>query len=63
LDALEHDDYICALDLVGVGGFSGAKIYDVQLLLCAVRSKAKRIFTFNVADFRKLADLGILPLV
>jgi predicted nucleic acid-binding protein len=52
---LERDDYIRALDVVGGGGFAGPKIYDALLLQCAARCKVKRIYTFNMGDFRRLA--------
>jgi predicted nucleic acid-binding protein len=56
---LEHDDYVAALDTVGTGGWTGAKIYDALLLACAARCKVKRIYTFNLRDFRKLAPTGL----
>jgi predicted nucleic acid-binding protein len=60
---LEHEDYLRALDVVGGGGFAGPKIYDALLLQCATRCKVKRIYTFNLTDFRKLASPGLQPLI
>jgi predicted nucleic acid-binding protein len=60
---LEHEDYLRALDVVGGGGFAGSKIYDVLLLQCASRCKVKRIYTFNLVDFRKLAAPELQSLI
>jgi predicted nucleic acid-binding protein len=60
---LEHADYLGALDRVGGGGWSGAKIYDALLLQCAARCKVKRIYTFNLKDFRKLAPACLQALI
>jgi predicted nucleic acid-binding protein len=60
---LEHEDYLRALDVVGGGGFAGPKIYDALLLQCAARRKVARIYTFNLADFRKLAPAALQPLI
>lgn len=38
----------------------GAKIYDALLLACAMRSGAERIYTFNLVDFRELAQPAML---
>lgn len=48
-------DYLDAVNAMGNGGWVGAKIYDALLLICAVKSGAERIYTFNLADFRQLA--------
>jgi predicted nucleic acid-binding protein len=60
---LEQDDYLRALDLVGGGGFAGPKIYDALLLQCAARCKVKRVYTFNLADFRRLAPPELQSLI
>lgn len=60
---LEREDYLRALDVMGSGGFSGAKIYDALLLQCAGRCKVKRIYTFNLSDFRKLAGPKLQSLI
>ena len=52
---LGNKDYNAALRLVGDGGWGGAKIYDALLIGCATRSRADRIYTFNLTDFRQLA--------
>jgi predicted nucleic acid-binding protein len=53
------DEYLAALALVRDGGWSGAKIYDALLLMCAARCPAERIYTFNLADFRLLAPANL----
>jgi len=38
---------------------TGGKIYDGLILRCAMRSKAETIYTWNAADFSRLApELG-----
>lgn len=48
-------DYLEALGIVVDGGWGGAKLYDALLIVCAAKSGAERIYTFNLADFRQLA--------
>ena len=45
---------------VGIGslaakGIVGGVVYDALLLACAEKSECDRIYTYNVADFRRLA--------
>lgn len=54
-----QDEYLEALTLVRDGGWSGAKIYDALLLMCAARCPAERIYTFNLGDFRLLAPANL----
>lgn len=49
------EDYVAVLNLVGNGGWSGAKICDALLLQSAARCSVDRIYSFNLADFRQLA--------
>jgi predicted nucleic acid-binding protein len=53
------EDYMEALNTVGSGGWSGAKIYDALLLRCATRCTVERIYTFNLGDFKQLAPASI----
>jgi hypothetical protein len=53
--AVARKDYLEALRLVSDGMWAGAKIYDALLIGCARRCGAERIYTFNLADFHKLA--------
>ena len=52
-------DYMEALNTVGSGGWSGAKIYDALLLRCAARCTVERIYTFNLGDFKQLAPASL----
>jgi len=58
LDAmpLSKKDYLEALGVVETGSWAGGKIYDALILACAARSRAQRIYTFNLADFMMLAS-------
>ena len=56
---LAESDYLAALDMVGSQGNAGGKIYDALLLQCAARCAVKRVYTFNVRDFRRLAPAGL----
>lgn len=53
--AVDQRDYADVLETMASGGWMGAKIYDAVLLACAAKCRAKRIYTFNLADFRDLA--------
>ena len=53
-------EYLEALTVMQDRGLSGAKIYDALLLVCAARSLAERIYTFNLGDFRALAPDELL---
>lgn len=53
-------EYLGALTAMQDRGLSGAKIYDALLLACAARSRAERIYTFNLADFLGLAPEDLL---
>lgn len=56
LVAAGEAEYLQALTAVQDAGWPGAKIYDALLLACAARSGAERIYTFNLGDFRGLAQ-------
>ena len=57
---IDKRDYLQAMDVVGNGGWSGAKIYDALLLCCADKCGAEPIYTFNLSDFRSLAHSALL---
>jgi hypothetical protein len=52
--SLGKEGYPETLNTMASGGWTGAKSYDDLLLRCAARCKAKRIYTFNLGDFRQL---------
>ena len=55
LTTLSAGDYKAALrTCIGVG-LSGGLVFDALHILCAVRAKCQRIYTFNLKDFRALA--------
>ena len=47
--------YARAMDACVERGLGGGKVYDALLIECARVSKADRIYTFNLTDFRRLA--------
>jgi predicted nucleic acid-binding protein len=47
--------YARAMDACVERGLGGGKVYDALLMECARASKADRIYTFNLTDFRRLA--------
>jgi predicted nucleic acid-binding protein len=51
----EANDYRGAMERVAAGGWAGGKIYDALLLQCALKSRARRVYTFNLRDFQQLA--------
>jgi len=57
------EDYMEALNTVGGGGWSGAKIYDALLLRCAARCAVERIYTFNLGDFKQLAPTSLKAII
>ena len=57
------EDYREALNVVGNGGWSGAKIYDALLLRCAARCTVERIYTFNLGDFKQLAPASLQGII
>jgi predicted nucleic acid-binding protein len=58
-------DYLASISAAAANGVIGGAIYDVLLLAAARKLKPDRIYTFNVAEFRRLApdlhDLIIAP--
>jgi predicted nucleic acid-binding protein len=56
---LNEADYIEVIRRAAENGFGGGLIYDALLLACGVKARADRIYTFNVAHFRRLAPEGL----
>lgn len=52
---LEEADYMTALQQAAEQGVSGGRIYDGLLLQCARKVDANTVYTWNVADFRRIA--------
>lgn len=55
LVAVTAEMYQRAVEVCVGCGLGGGKVYDALLLECARLSKAERIYTFNLQDFRRLA--------
>ncbi len=53
--ALTTGMYAGAINACVARGLGGGKVYDALLVECARASGADRIYTFNLADFRRLA--------
>jgi predicted nucleic acid-binding protein len=53
--ALAPDDYPRLVREVAAEAIAGGMIYDALILACAVKARADRIYTFNVAHFRRIA--------
>lgn len=54
--ALTSREYARLLSSLARRGVRGGATYDAIHLACAEKAKADRIYTFNVADFRRLAE-------
>ena len=55
LIAVAPEMYARAIETCVGRGLGGGKVYDALLIECARVSDADRIYTFNLADFRRLA--------
>jgi predicted nucleic acid-binding protein len=53
--AMTPEMYERAVEVCSERGLGGGKVYDALLIECARHSQADRIYTFNLADFRRLA--------
>ena len=55
LQPLGAREYAASISSAAENGVIGGAIYDVLLLTAARKAKPDRIYTFNVAEFRRLA--------
>jgi predicted nucleic acid-binding protein len=55
LVSLSPADYMKLLDSAGPAGARGGAIYDMLLLACARKAKARKIYTLNQRHFSALA--------
>jgi predicted nucleic acid-binding protein len=53
--ALDADEYLQVVRRAAVDRLPGGAIYDALLLASAVKAKADRIYTFDIAHFRRIA--------
>jgi predicted nucleic acid-binding protein len=56
LVALTPKEYATTLELAAAGDIEGGRIYDALLLAAAERSRAERIYTFNISHFQSIAN-------
>lgn len=52
---LSAHEYASLIRHASANGIVGGALYDALLLACAEKAKVARIYTFNVADFKRLA--------
>jgi predicted nucleic acid-binding protein len=55
LITLDEDEYFRTIQATAEQGFVSGRVYDALLLRCAVKSKAKTIYTWNLKHFHALA--------
>jgi predicted nucleic acid-binding protein len=53
--SLQKDDYLAMLESAARAGLRGGIVYDALQLHCAEKARCDRIYTFNLADFLRLA--------
>ena len=57
--SLDAREYPLAIREAASAGIIGGTIYDALLGMCALKARAGRIYTWDVADFRRLgADIA-----
>ena len=54
--ALSDREYFEVIASAAERGIAGGKIYDALILRCAEKSKVEAVFTWNLTEFRQLAD-------
>jgi predicted nucleic acid-binding protein len=52
---LDVEDYVRTISSLAAAGISGGAIYDALLARCAIKSGAEILYTWDVADFRRVA--------
>lgn len=52
--ALTEDEYFQAIEAYAAAGVIGGGIYDAMLGQCALKSRAEKIYTWNVKHFVRL---------
>jgi predicted nucleic acid-binding protein len=60
LVALASEEYQEVVHHCAVSGQAGGRIHDAVHLRCAQKAGCDRIYTFNVKDFRALAQPGVV---
>ena len=57
--ALSEREYFEVIASSAERGIGGGKVYDALILRCAEKAKAETIYTWNLQDFRQLADVNL----
>jgi predicted nucleic acid-binding protein len=61
LVTLTEDEYYRAIDAASARFVSGGAVYDALLAQCALKVKARALYTWNVRDFQRLGpDIAAL---
>jgi predicted nucleic acid-binding protein len=55
LVALDEQEYFQMVEASAAGGLAGGAVYDAILGHCALKAKAKTIYTWNTKDFLRLS--------
>ena len=55
LIALDEREYFQVAEATALGGLAGGSVYDAILGHCALKAKAKVIYTWNTRDFLRLS--------
>ena len=50
--SLDESEYSSTLEGAARQGLRGGRVYDALLLRCALKSKAEKIYTWNLKHFR-----------
>jgi predicted nucleic acid-binding protein len=54
--SLEESDYFAVLESAAATAVTGGSIYDAIIAHCALKSKARTLFTWNVRHFKRLGE-------
>jgi predicted nucleic acid-binding protein len=54
--ALDENEYFKVLEDAAVNAVTGGATYDAIIALCALKSKAQTIYTWNVKHFKRLGE-------
>jgi predicted nucleic acid-binding protein len=53
---LEGEEYFSAIKRAGAAGIVGGMLCDALIAECALKSKAEKIYTWNLENFRRLGE-------
>ena len=55
LVSLDESEYFQTIQRAAGAGFTGGRVYDALILRCAVKIKARTIYTWNLKHFQAIA--------